>query len=102
MSFGVNTEAMASAASKIGLAAEQIDNVLGKIRADVATMLSGWQSDGATAHKNMHSRFDEDVVTINTNLREMQAALQNTHQLYTQQESMQNSDHVGMRNTIEI
>jgi len=102
MSFGVDTEAMASAASKIGIAAERIDDILAKIRDDVATMLGGWQSDGATAHEDMHRRFDQDVVTINTNLREMQEALQNTHQLYVQQETLQNSDHVNFRNRIAL
>jgi len=100
MSFGVDTEAMASGAAKIGVAAEQIDSILSKIRQDVATMLEGWKSDGATAHKDLHLRFDADVVTINSNLREMQAALQNTHQLYVRQETEQNSDHIAMRNTI--
>lgn len=102
MSFGVDTDAMAAGAAKIGLAAERIDDVLAKIREDVTAMYGGWRSDGAAAHQKMHARFERDVVTINTNLRQMQEALQNTHQLYVTQETLQNDDHVAMRNTITL
>jgi WXG100 family type VII secretion target len=100
MSFGVDTDAMARAAGQIGAAADEIDGVLGKLRTDVGTMLEGWRSDGATAHERMHARFEADVVAINTNLRQMQTALQSTHTLYVTQETEQTNDHVGMRNTI--
>ena len=100
MSFGVDTDAMQRAAGQIGTAADEIDGVLGKLSQDVAQMLKGWQSDGASAHAKMHARFEADVRTINTNLRQMQTALQNTHALYVTQETDQNNDHVGMRNTI--
>jgi WXG100 family type VII secretion target len=100
MSFAVDTDAMQRAAGQIGSAADEIDGVLGKLRQDVTQMLQGWQSDGATAHERMHTRFEADVRAINTNLRQMQTALQSTHALYVTQETDQNNDHVGMRNTI--
>ncbi|WP_375487556.1 WXG100 family type VII secretion target [uncultured Jatrophihabitans sp.] len=100
MSYGVDTDAMQRSAGQIGVAAEQIDTLLGKMRADVNTMLEGWSGGGAAAHRSMHARFEADVVAINTNLRQMQAALQQTHALYLNQENAQNSDHIGMRNTI--
>ena len=63
-------------------------------------MLGGWRGNGADAHRDLHARYDADVVAINRNLREMQAALQKTHSLYVTQETEQNSDHTVMRNTI--
>jgi WXG100 family type VII secretion target len=102
MSFAVDTDAMQRAAGQIGSAADEIDGVLGKLRQDVTQMLNGWQSDGATAHERMHARFEADVIAINGNLRQMQNALQSTHALYVTQETDQNSDHVGMRNTIAL
>jgi WXG100 family type VII secretion target len=100
MSFGVDTDTMAGGAAKIGLAAEQIDALLNKMRADVNEMLAGWSGDGATAHRNMHERYEADVTAINTNLREMQAALEQTQQLYVRQETEQQGDHLNMRNQI--
>jgi WXG100 family type VII secretion target len=100
MGFGVDTDAMAAAAGKIGVAAEQLDALLSKMRADVNEMLAGWSGAGASAHRDLHARYEADVVAINTNLREMQAALQQTHQLYVQQETEQSGDHISMRNKI--
>ena len=100
MSFGVDTDAMQRAAGQIGVAAEQIDTLLSKMRTDVSQMLGGWAGAGARAHRDLHARYEADVTAINTNLRQMQAALQQTHGLYVQQESAQNSDHGAMRNQI--
>ena len=100
MGFGVDTDAMARAAGKIGVAAEQIDALLSRMRTDVNEMLGGWSGDGASAHRDLHTRYEADVVAINRNLREMQAALQQTHQLYVRQETEQSNDHVSMRNQI--
>ena len=63
-------------------------------------MLAGWAGGGADAHRSLHQRYEADVVAINTNLHEMQAALQQTHQLYVRQETEQHSDHITMRNEI--
>lgn len=100
MSFGVDTDTMAAGASKIGLAAEQIDALLTAMRKDVNVMLEGWRGGGASAHRDLHARYEQDVVAINQALREMQAALQQTHQVYVRQENEQHGDHVVMRNTI--
>ena len=100
MGFAVDTDAMAASASKIAVAAEQLDALLSRMRADVNEMLGGWSGAGASAHRNLHARYEADVVAINRNLREMQAALQQTHQLYLRQETEQSNDHVSMRNQI--
>ncbi|MDT4928963.1 MAG: hypothetical protein QOF92_1830 [Pseudonocardiales bacterium] len=100
MSFGVDTDAMASGAAKVGLAAEQIDALLNSMRTDVNDMLGGWSGEGASAHRDLHQRYEADVTTINTNLREIQAALQHTHQVYLRQETEQHGDHLSMRNQI--
>ncbi len=100
MNFAVDTDTMSSAATKIGLAAEQIDTLLSRLRTDVNEMLGGWSGNGADGHRELHTRYDADVVAINRNLREMQAALQQTHSLYVTQETEQNSDHTVMRNQI--
>lgn len=100
MSFAVDTDAMSNAAAEVGLAAEQIDTLLSKMRTDVNEMLGGWSGNGADGHRDLHARYEADVVAINRNLREMQAALQQTHSLYLTQETEQNSDHTVMRNQI--
>ncbi|WP_375500235.1 WXG100 family type VII secretion target [uncultured Jatrophihabitans sp.] len=100
MSFGVDTDAMQRSAGQIGAAAEQLDALLSKMRTDVNEMLSGWSGAGASAHRDLHARYEADVVAINKNLRQMQAALQRTHGLYVNQENEQSGDHVAMRTTI--
>lgn len=100
MAFGVDTELMASGAAKVGLAAEQIDAVLGAMRKDVNDMLRGWRSDGANAHRDLHERYERDVLAINRALRDIQVALEQTHALYVRQETEQHGDHIVMRNTI--
>lgn len=100
MSFGVDTEAMARGAAMIGVAAEQLDAMLTAMRNDVNDMLAGWSGEGADAHRDLHQRYEGDVVAINTNLRQMQAALQQTHDLYVRQELEQHGDHVSMRSQI--
>jgi WXG100 family type VII secretion target len=100
MSYGVDTDAMQRSAGQIGVAAEQIDTLLGKMRTDVNEMLAGWSSAGARAHRDLHARYEADVLAINQNLKQMQAALMRTHALYTNQENEQSGDHVVMRTTI--
>lgn len=100
MSFGVDTDAMQRSAGMIGVAAEHLDALLERMRADVNDMLGGWKGAGATAHRDLHVRYEADVAAINKNLRQMQVALQQTHQLYTTQETEQAGDHIAMRNRI--
>jgi ESAT-6 family protein len=97
-SFGVDTDAMASSAGKVAVAAEHIDALLTKMRTDINEMLGGWSGNGANAHKDLHERYENDVRTINTTLREIHEALLQTHRTYTHQENAQRSDHVVMRN----
>lgn len=100
MTFGVDTETMASGAARIGVATERIDDLLNRMRADVNEMLGGWSGDGADAHRQLHARYEADVVAINRALREMQDALMQTHSIYVRQETAQHGDHVSMRGQI--
>ena len=100
MTFGVDTDTMASGAARIGVAAERIDDLLSRMRADVNEMLGGWAGEGADAHKGLHERYERDVVAINNNLRAMQEALMQTHSVYVRQETEQQGDHISMRSQI--
>jgi WXG100 family type VII secretion target len=92
-SYRVDTGVMATAAGRIGEAAERIDELLSKMVTDVDNMLAAWSGPAANAHKSMHERFVGDANTINTSLREMQDALLRTHRAYTTQETEQTDDH---------
>lgn len=100
MTFGVDTETMAGGAARIGVAAERIDDLLNRMRADVNQMLGGWSGEGADAHRGLHMRYEADVVAINENLRIMQEALLQTRSIYLNQENEQQNDHVSMRGQI--
>jgi WXG100 family type VII secretion target len=98
--YRVDTGVMASAATRIGEAAERIDELLGKMVTDVDNMLAAWSGPAADAHRSMHERFLGDANTINRSLREMQDALMRTQRAYVTQETEQESDHVRFRAAI--
>jgi WXG100 family type VII secretion target len=96
----VETAIMASAAGRIGEAAERIDKLLAKLATDVDTMLAAWSGPAADAHRDMHERFLRDATAINTSLREMQDALLRTRRTYVTQETEQRADHVRFQASI--
>lgn len=97
----VSTELIASGASRIQNALDDIDNVLTLLGGDVNTMLSAWSGDAASAHTKMHERFGKDAATIRNSLVEMRNALLRTHAIYSNQESEQSSDHAVMTGQIQ-
>jgi WXG100 family type VII secretion target len=96
----VDTEAMATAATKIDGAIEEINGLLARLRGDVDAMLGSWSGPAADAHRELHVRFDRDANVINTSLAEMHGALVRTHVTYVQQERQQSSDHIVLSDQI--
>jgi WXG100 family type VII secretion target len=96
----VDTEVMASSATKIASAIDDIDNVLVLLNNDVNEMLGGWGGDAADAHRDMHLRFQGDASKIRNSLLEIYNALSRTHATYVTQELEQTDDHVVAANQI--
>lgn len=88
----VDTEVMAASATKIANAVDEIDGLLNLLAQDANTMLDGWRGDAATAHRDMHERFQQDAARIRDSLRDMHDALLRTHTSYVTQETEQTND----------
>ncbi len=97
----VSPELIASGASRIQNALDDIDNVLSLLSGDVQNMLSAWSGDAASAHKKLHDGFAEDAATIRNSLTEMRTALLRTYAIYSNQEAEQTSDHAVMTGQIQ-
>jgi WXG100 family type VII secretion target len=88
----VDTDVMATSATRIGDAIDEIDGVLTLLNGDVNDMLAGWSGDAADAHRDMHIRFQNDALRINNSLTTIYEALLRTHATYVTQEADQTTD----------
>jgi WXG100 family type VII secretion target len=98
--FSTDEEAMAAAAVKVDDAASTIQTLIGKLRGDVDTMMSGWRGDASGSFVQVHQAFEGQAAKINDALRGMHEALVATGRTYGSQESDQAQSFQGMVGTI--
>lgn len=98
--YTTDQEAMAHGAAKVGEAAARIQGVLGRLRAEVDTMMGGWRGEAAAAFMQVHGAFEEQADRINNALHHMHEALLATHRTYGAQESTQTHTLTGLAGQI--
>ncbi|RAS68762.1 WXG100 family type VII secretion target [Lentzea atacamensis] len=87
--FEVTTADLDALAKHIGDISDQIQGEARTVRGAAEQVQSTWAGDAAAAFQNLMNRMDEDVRKLNEALREIQAAIASTADVYQRNEEEQ-------------
>lgn len=94
--FEVTTADLDALAKHIGDISDQIQGEARTVRGAAEQVQSTWAGDAAAAFQNLMNRMDEDVRKLNEALREIQASIASTADVYQRNEEEQKQSVQGI------